>query len=63
MKADVVFLEMAEALWIEHRNVLTAFYRYYFHRLPRERQWRVAYTTAGSFLDRSANSRAASDII
>jgi hypothetical protein len=52
--ADVAFLEMAEMLWIEHRDVVQAFYRHYFHHLSREGQWRVAYTTAGSFLDRSA---------
>src|SRR5437868_15096244 len=54
--AEIACLEMAETLWIDHRDVLQAFYRHYFHRLSRERQWRVAYTTAGSFLDRSADA-------
>jgi hypothetical protein len=49
---DVAFLELAEMLWPEHRDLVETFYRYYFHRLSREGQWRVAYTTAGSFLDR-----------
>jgi hypothetical protein len=44
--AEVAFLEMAEALWNEHRDVLQAFYRHYFHHLSKERQCRVAYTTA-----------------
>src|SRR2546430_17513298 len=38
--AEIAFLEMAETLWIDHRDVLQAFYRHYFHRLSRERQWR-----------------------
>jgi hypothetical protein len=50
------FLEMAETLWIEHRDVLQTFYRRYFHHLSREQQRAVAYTTAVSFLDRPANS-------
>jgi len=50
----IAFLEMAEMLWIEHRDVLQVFYRRYFHHLSRDQQWRVACTTAGSFLDRSA---------
>jgi predicted glycoside hydrolase/deacetylase ChbG (UPF0249 family) len=58
--AEVAFLEMAEALWNEHRDVLQAFYRHYFHHLCKERQWRVAYTTAVSFLDRPAHVQAAS---
>ena len=61
--ADIAFLEMAETLWIERRNVLQAFYRYYFPHLPKERQWRVTYMTAASFLDRSASSKVAPDII
>ena len=61
--ADIAFLEMAEMMWLEHKGLLQAFYRRYFHSLSRERQWRVAYTTAGSFLDRSAGTgKAASDI-
>ena len=50
------FLEMAETLWIEHREVLQAFYRRYFHHLSRDQQRAVAYITAVSFLDRPANS-------
>jgi hypothetical protein len=60
--ADVAFLEMAEALWVNHRDVLQAFHRYYFHHLSKERQWRVAYTTAVSFLDRPAHAQAIADI-
>ena len=52
--ADIAFLDMAEALWAARRDVLQAFFRHYFHQLSRERQWRVAYTMAGSFLDRSS---------
>jgi hypothetical protein len=61
--AEVAFLEMAELLWEEHRDILQAFYRHYFHHLSKERQWRVSYTTAVSFLDRPAHSRAPGDII
>ena len=57
--AEVTFLEMAEALWNEHRHVLQAFYRHYFPHLSKERQWRVAYTTSVSFLDRPAHVQAA----
>jgi hypothetical protein len=60
--ADVAFLEMAEALWVEHRDVLQAFYRHYFHHLSKELRWRVAYTTAVSFLDRPAHARSVGDI-
>jgi aminoglycoside phosphotransferase family enzyme len=52
--ADIAFLDMADALWAERRDVLQAFFRHYFHQLSRERQWRVAHTMAGSFLDRSS---------
>jgi hypothetical protein len=61
--ADVAFLEMAETLWVEHREVLQAFYRYYFHHLSKERKWSVAYTTAVSFLDRPSHARATDDVI
>ena len=60
--ADVAFLEMAETLWVEHRDVLQVFYRHYFHHLSKERRWRVAYTTAVSFLDRPAHARSVGDI-
>jgi hypothetical protein len=51
--ADIAFLEMAEDLWVENRDLLRDFFRHYFHRLSREHQWQVAYTLSGSFLDRS----------
>ena len=52
--ADVVFLEMAELLWVGNRDVLRAFFRRYFQLMPKARQWQVAYALAGSFLDRPA---------
>jgi hypothetical protein len=55
-------LEMAETMWVEHRDVLQTFYRHYFHHLSKERRWRVAYTTAVSFLDRPAHARSVGDI-
>ena len=51
---DIVFLEMAEMLWVENRDVLLAFFHRYFQLLPKARQWQVAYAMAGSFLDRPA---------
>jgi hypothetical protein len=46
------FLEMAETLWIEHRDVLQTFYRRYFHHLSRDQQSSGIYNC--SIVSRSA---------